>query len=89
MSSQSNLGALVVEFSSIKPHLPFNLHFTCNFFAINSNKCDLIFMILERIFHFFMIFWPRSTDLRQVDLNAFLQQQIFIAFGAHFFGSAV
>ena len=89
MSSQSNLGALVVEFCSIKPHLPFNLHFTCNFFAINSNKCDLVFMILERIFHFFMIFWPRSTDLRQVDLNAFLQQQIFIAFGAHFFGSAV
>ena len=88
MSSQSNLGALVVEFCSIKPHLPFNLHFTCNFFAINSNKCDLVFMILERIFHF-MIFWPRSTDLRQVDLNAFLQQQIFIAFSAHSFGSAV
>ena len=39
-------------------------------------------MILERIFHFFMFFWPGSIDLRQVDLNGFLQQQIFIAFGA-------
>ena len=46
-------------------------------------------MILERIFHFFMFFWPGSTDLRQVDLNGFLQQQIFIAFAAHSFGSVV
>ena len=46
-------------------------------------------MILERIFHFFMFFWPGSIDLRQVDLNGFLQQQIFIAFGAHSFGSVV
>ena len=69
---------LLVDFCAIKPDLPPKLHFSLHFFSVYSHERDVVVLPLQRVLDFTACHRRRPTDIRYIDFNTFLQQQVFI-----------